>query len=590
MFKGIRAKVTFTYLVLACVSLVILGSFLQWLLEGYLLTNLQSSLLSQGQLAVHVLAPYLEEEAGVGGVDRIVDRLGQEAEVRVTLIRADGVVLGDSDEDAARMENHRDRPEVKEAMAGGTGTAYRLSSTLNTRMMYVAVPVNASGRVAGVVRLALPDTKVRADLGRMRNLLGLATLVAGLVSVVLSLRLASSLTAPLEEIGKAAKNIAAGNLRHRVHLRRRDEIGDLARTVNEMAATLGAKVSELSTSRQRLAAVLHHMVSGVIVLNHYGNVEMANPAAARFLGLPEAVMSRRHILEVLRHTGLYDRIRQVAASGGTGMVEVRLVHPEERVLQVHLATIPGEDPLAPGVLLVMHDISALRKLEQVRTDFVANVSHELKTPVTAIKGFTETLLDGALEDESTVRRFLGIIDKEATRLINLIKDLLDLSQLETRRVVGEKRPVALNEVAEEVLAELGAGLREGCMTVRMEFPPDLPEVPADRERLRQVLANLVDNAIKYTPAGGEITMGGSLAGEEVQVWVKDTGIGIPAPDLDRVFERFYRVDKGRSRHSGGTGLGLSIVKHIVENHGGRVWVDSEPGRGSTFYFTLPFTH
>ncbi|MEW6661133.1 MAG: two-component system histidine kinase PnpS [Bacillota bacterium] len=587
MFYGIRAKVTQTYLLLACGTLLALGAFLLWLLKGYFLGNLENSLLFQTKIALTVLSGPVIEGKGAGEIDDLANRLGKEAAVRVTVIGKDGTVLGDSMENYARMENHLSRPEVRAALTGETGISTRYSSTLQTEMLYIALPVRGPDGIAGAVRLAVPNTQVKQDLRHLWRLLGMATLMAGIFSVLLSFRLAASLTKPLKELSQAAKYIAIGNLHHRVYLHRNDEIGSLAHTINEMAATISDKVNEISSSRQRLATILHHLVSGVVVLDPTTKVQMANPAAVRFLGMAEAAMIGRHLLEVVRHPELNERVQAMAKGGKDGMLEIGLIHPEERVLQVYLAVIPGRENKIAGVLLVMHDITAIRRLEQVRKDFVANVSHELKTPITSIKGFVETLLDGALEDSATARRFLEIIDREAIRLSNLVDELLDLSQLEARKEITERQPVHIPELVGEVLAEFESRLADGILGVRVEYPQKIPLVLGSRERLKQVLVNLVDNAVKYTPAGGEIVIGAQVENQGIKVWVKDSGEGIPAADVSRVFERFYRVDKGRSRRSGGTGLGLAIVKHIIENHGGQVGVESRLGSGSTFYFILP---
>jgi two-component system phosphate regulon sensor histidine kinase PhoR len=588
MFYGIRAKVTQTYLILACGTLLVLGVFLLWLLKGYFLANLENNLLTQTKIVQTVFSGPIIEGRGAGEINDLAGRLGKEAGLRVTVIGKDGNVLGDSIENYTMMENHLSSPEIRAALSGKTGISTRYNSALQTEMLYIALPVRGPDSIAGAVRLAVPNTQVKQDLNRLWHLLGIAVFVAGIFSVLLGLRLASSITNPLKEVSQAAKFIAIGNLHHRVRLRRNDEIGSLAQTINEMAATINDKVNEITSSRQRLATILHHLVSGVIVLDPGVKVQMANAAAIRFLGMTEKTMTGRHLLEVVRHPELNERVAAMAKGEEDGMLEISLIYPEERVLQVYLAVIPGGEKRIAGFLLVMHDITAIRRLEQIRKDFVANVSHELKTPITSIKGFAETLLDGTLEDPVTARRFLEIIDREAIRLSDLVDELLDLSRLEAMKEIPERQPVQIPDLVGEVLAEFEQRLAAGRLRFRVEFPQQqIPVVSGSRVRLKQVLVNLVDNAVKYTPAGGEISVGAQMENQVLKVWVKDSGEGIPAQDIGRVFERFYRVDKGRSRRSGGTGLGLAIVKHIIENHGGRVGVESRLGSGSTFFFFLP---
>jgi two-component system phosphate regulon sensor histidine kinase PhoR len=586
MFYGIRAKVTQACLLLACGTLLVLGAFLLWFLKGYFLENLESNLLSKTKMVrIALSGPVIKGEETI---DALAKQIGRESLVRVTVIGKDGRVLGDSLEDYTKMENHLSRPEVWAALNGETGISTYYDNVLQEEMLYIALPVKGPDGIAGAVRLAASNNQVQKDLNYLWRILGMAILLTGLFSVILSFRLAESLTKPLKEVNLAAKYIAVGNLQHRVYLHRNDEIGSLGQTINEMAATISDKVNEISSSRQRLVTILYHLVSGVIVLDSATKVQMANPAAVRFFGLTDAAVLGKYLLEVVRHPELNERVQAIAKGGNDGMLEISLIYPEERVLQVYLAVIPGGANKIAGVLLVMHDITAIRRLEQVRKDFVANVSHELKTPITSIKGFAETLLDGALEDTETARRFLEIIDREALRLSNLVDELLDLAHLEARKEILERQPVQIPELIREVLAEFEPRVTDGRLSFRTEYPQQqIPMVSGNRARLKQVLVNLVDNAVKYTPAGGEIVFGAQVENQGLKVWVKDTGEGIPAADVGRVFERFYRVDKGRSRRSGGTGLGLAIVKHIIENHGGRVGVESRLGSGSTFYFILP---
>lgn len=416
----------------------------------------------------------------------------------------------------------------------------------------------------------------------------LAAMVAGMVLSWLVWRFwAWQLMEDLREMAEAVDRISRGDFEVRVRAKSWDDVSGLGERINRMAASLKERLGEIHEDKNRLEAILLHMVNGIILLNPRKRVVLFNPAAEEIFALPGREALGKYYLEVLRDYELEAKLEMVLREGATVLHELKLVFPEDKILESHLAPVRNEAGDVAGILMVIRDVTRARHLERMRTEFVANVSHELQTPLTAIKGYAETLLDGAMEDSATCRRFLGIIDEEAGRLTRLIDDLLDLSQIESGQMKPRRREVALGDLVRQVLARLEPGFRKKGVMVETDLPAGLPTVHVDPDQVGQVLLNLLDNGIKYTPPGGRITIGARDLGGEVEVSVTDTGIGIPEKDLPRIFERFYRVDKARSRASGGTGLGLAIVKHIVEAHGGRVGVKSTPGEGSRFYFTLP---
>ncbi|HWI53923.1 MAG TPA: phosphate regulon sensor histidine kinase PhoR [Symbiobacteriaceae bacterium] len=398
-------------------------------------------------------------------------------------------------------------------------------------------------------------------------------------------RLAVSMADALAETTEVVRRVAEGDFSMTLAAWAADnnELFHLEQGINATAANLKSRLVELSQEKARLETILRTMADGVLLVDTRKRIVMMNPAAEAVFGVTTGEVRGKDHLEVTHHFDLDQALEKVLRSGEVAMLEIRRARPEEQVLEARLASF-GQDR---GVLVVFQDITRARKLEQMRTEFVSNVTHELRTPLTSIRGFAETLLEGALEDPEAARHFLEIIKRESEHLGRLIEDILDLSRIEGGKWKIKREPVLLHELAEETAGRLASKAESLGVDLRLNVPADLPVIQGDSGRLAQVLLNLVDNALKYTPAGGSVTVSAENLGTMVRVKVVDTGTGIPRVDLPRIFERFYRVDKARSRATGGTGLGLSIVKHIVEAHGGLVGVDSDLGRGATFFFTLP---
>ena len=416
-------------------------------------------------------------------------------------------------------------------------------------------------------------------------LIGLLALIL-LGGALLGVRLTAGIRRPLAEIGAVARRLATGDWEAEVRYPTGDEIGELALALNGISRTIREKMRQLAESQGRLEAVLANMESGVVLFDSSGRINLVNPSAERILGISKEEATGRTYVEVLRNYPLSRIIDEVQGSGKPQGGEIGLIFPEERILDAHAAPVFGESQEPRGVVLVLHDISEIRRLERVRAEFVANVSHELKTPVTAVKGFAETLLEGALYSPVACEEFVNIIAEEAERLNRLVNDLLSLSRIESRELKLQLEPLELGNELKQIVDKIRPRFQKKELGLGVTVPGHPVTAMADRDRLEQVLLNLLENSLMYTPSGGRVD---AIVQEEdgmAVVSVRDTGIGIPQDDLPRIFERFYRVDRARSRKLGGTGLGLAIVKHIVEAHGGRVWVESELGKGSTFYFTL----
>lgn len=647
MGRTFRARLFALHLAVVAVTLGVVGITLTILVRDTLFESTVDSLSGYARLIAARLP---------GDADRLqafVTDLRVELGDRVTLVADDGRVLADSHTDPALLGNHAGRPEIEAARAGGVGVARRPSESIGTPLLYVAVRVDPAGRTDGAdggppvrfVRIARPLGRVDTGLGRVGLLLGIGLLLGG------ALGLAAALVASraLRERAGALATFAAAVSRGAVSSPPRgrlgaadDELGGLEQHLAATACDLRAYVAALAEQRRRIEAIVGSMDEGVIVATRTGEVLLMNRVAEHLLGVEPAAWQGRELLELTRHPDLHALLEQAAAGDGRAAGEIRFTVPREQDLAVSVAPLRGGPDAEPagaapgersalGHVVVLRDVTRLKKLERMRTDFVANVSHELKTPLAAIRASLETLADWALEDPEGARRYVVICLSHAERLQRLIDDLLALSNIELGQVRLSLQPVDLAAAVDETFELLAAKAEARGVRLAKAVPAGFPPLLVDRNRLLQILLNLVDNAIKFTPGGGSVTVSGQpaqgpgaagspglatdpaaspatgagpAAGEAAGpaagndqppaaparwgvVAVADTGIGIPRADLPRIGERFYRADKARSREAGGTGLGLAIVKHLVQLHGGRLEITSEVGRGTTVRVALP---
>ena len=507
------------------------------------------------------------------------------SKARVTVIATDGQVLADSQSEPATMENHAGRPEIRDAFAKGDGQSIRHSVTLDNNLLYYAVRYSPAGAPPLVLRFALPMQTVDQELWEFRRRLWFASLVMLIVTGLASLMISRSFAGRVERLEKFSLRVAEGDFRPIEADRTGDGLEALAVSLNETAARLDRSIRTLTEERNLSSAILGSMVEGVAVVNATERLLFANVGFAEILDLDVPPQSGSPLLEIVRQTELIEAVRSVLV--GEPRVETEIVTGtlRQRFFAVTVASVRAAD--RSGAVIVLHDITELRKLERVRRDFVANVSHEFKTPLTAIQGFAETLLAGAIDDPQNRLRFLEIILEHSRRLARLTDDLLKLSKMDADRLELEIRRLSVSQFVESCIETTQRSAEEKDLRISVNLQQPLPDIAADRRRLAEVLQNLLDNALQYTPAGGQIMVSASADDEEITFTVSDTGIGIPQADQSRIFERFYRVDVARSREVGGTGLGLSIAKHLVEAHGGRIWVESDLGQGSQFHFTVP---
>ncbi len=577
-----------SYLLISAAVLAVAGWQAARSLRTFYYEALAEDLRSRVRLAEALWGDRLAEGAEVESLQAACRELGRATGTRLTLVTASGRVLADSEDDPARMDNHGGRPEILEAATEGLGQATRFSTTVGARMFYVAARVGPEGAPRGYVRAGLPVAEVEASLRRLFG--GIAFGAAAAVVLVggLSWLLARRLTQPLREIQAGARRLAGGDFQSKLTIAAPLELADLAETMNRMAGQLEERLAAIEGQRREAAAVLGSMAEGVIAVDRRQRVLTINGAAAELFGVAGVEAEGRALQEVVLNAELQDFARRIIAGEAPIEGEIVLRAPETRTLQVHGTALQGAGGDRLGAVMVLNDVTRLRRLESLRREFVANVSHELKTPITSIQGFVETLLDGALDQPAEARRFMEIIARQAGRLAAIIEDLLNLSRIEQDE---ERRQIVLNRAP---LAPVVVAAVQGCQDqaaakgVKLSWtcPPDLTG-RINAPLLEQALVNLIDNALKYTGSGRAVEVQAHAGPSEHALVVSDEGCGITAEHLPQLFERFYRVDPARSRSLGGTGLGLAIVKHIVAAHGGRVSVVSAPGLGSRFTIHLP---
>jgi len=589
MFKSrILWKLYAGYSALIVITTVIVGVLISGRIESDTLDEIRQSLNARAAMLKKASIENLQSP-GDPEFQAHVGALGDEIKTRLTVIRADGTVVADSEENPEDMDDHSDRPEVVQAQSRGVGTSVRFSDTLKVRMMYLALPLEADNKLLGYIRTSLSLTGIDRRLGHIRSAVAWSAVLSAVAALVLGLLLARHFIKPLSSMTVVAGSMSRGDYEQRLPMTRSDEIGKLSKAFNVMADSCRQRNETIVTNRNRLSAILGGMTEGVVAVNADESVLHMNQAAGELLGVsPEECMGKP-IWEVVRFQDISE-ILNAALRGLTGPqddLQIDAQLKKDQFIEVHASPLRDGQGELVGAVVVIHDVSEVKKLAMVRREFVANASHELKTPITAIRGLVETLIDDKDLDESKQDRFLGKIKDQSMRLSSIVGDLLTLSRLESKSDDTEGGPFDLRQIvvsSVRTFSQMGA---EQGIVIETDATDDAVNIMGDAAALRQLMSNLLDNAVKYTPQGGRIDVRLRAAGDQAVIEVQDTGIGIEPRDQARIFERFYRVDKARSRELGGTGLGLSIVKHIAITHNGSVTVDSTPGSGSTFRVVLP---
>lgn len=582
MFRSIRWRIAVPYALAFTVIILGLGFYLARFFRQAELGDLERELAAESRLLADILANRMDSPAETIDLDTQAVEWSQILGARVTIVSPDGTVLGESYEDRATMDNHLQRPEIQESLSSGVGRSIRFSSTVGFDLMYVAVPVHSEDVLLGFVRVAIPLEQIEARMDHLQRTLLITTLVAALLVVALAMLISSYTTRPLRSLTRSVQSMSIDDLIDSPSTTTKDEVGQLASAFISLGAQLQNQIGALEAERTKLVSVLDQMTDGVLIIDAQGQVQLINPAAQRIFGVSERSALGNSIAEVVRHHQLVELWKLCQETGQSQVTSVDLT---SRRMLLQSTAIPLSQALPGSVLMVFQDLTQVRRLENVRRDFVSNISHELRTPLASLKALTETLQESALDDPPAARRFLSRMETEVDSLSLMVQELLELSRIESGKVPLQLEPVGPTGLLTAAVGRLGLQAERAGLQISIQSMEDLPSVLADPRRIEQVVTNLLHNAIKFTPPGGRIELAAEQAGDMIQFSVRDTGAGISTESLPRIFERFYKADQ--SRTGGGTGLGLAITRHLVEAHGGRVWAESVEGQGATFYFTLP---
>lgn len=584
MFSSFRTRLAGTYLVLIIIIMVTFVIVLFSTVKDYYMKNVESNLVYEARLVKEMIGQNDQHQTDRLTYQDICSIAGKDTDTRVTIINRSGKVLGDSDFDPSRLGPHNTRPEVYKALQGEVGLETRYSETARTKTIYVAVPL-VSRQISGVVRLSTPLVDAEKLYNHIWSVLLLGIIATSLAAILLSMLMAAKFSQPLKDITMAVKDIARGNLKRRISYKGQDELGILSGAFNDMAKYLDNSINEISGVKNRLEVLLNNTVNGIIMIDDVARITFANPAAISLLGDTNDIIDKKYV-EAISNYELLEIIDRVKKSLQPEHREIVMHSLGGKTVDVNVVPIINNNVDYQGFLVVLNDITSIKKLEQVRKDFVANVSHEIKTPVAAISGFAETLMEEEGKNPETVREFSRIIFDESQRLSRLVNRLLELSRIESedRKLHIEK--VNISQLIQDTINIMKQ--KNDCHGKNIDFSNDRPVIiNGDPDVIAQVLINLLDNAIKYGPDKDHIVVRAEESADEIKISVEDHGPGIPENEIGRVFERFYRVDKTRSRKTGGTGLGLAIAKHLVENHGGEIRLETVNGRATIFSFTVP---
>ncbi|MFO7996377.1 MAG: ATP-binding protein [Dehalococcoidia bacterium] len=577
MFRSIQRRITISFILVVLIIMGVLGVYLVNSTRDSQLDSLRSQLENEARITAEASLPGFLSTVEPVNLATLAEKLGTDIDARVTIVALNGTVLGDSEEDPSTMENHAERPEIVDALATGVGESTRYSTTLEQRMMYVAVPISYHDETMGIARVSLPLTTVESAVHQVTVTIIIAMAAATGSVILAAWIIARTTTRPIRKLTAASRRITSGELGQRIAIEAKGEVGELTYAFNEMSAKIKELVEAISEDRTRLATILDSMADGVIMTDTEGHISLANRTAQKLFNLKEA--KDKPLIEAVRDYEVDALLKLCLRTGRTQAAQYESGLSKRYLRAI---AIPVTDR---GVLLLFQDLTELRNLQTTRRELIGNISHELRTPLAGIKAMVETLRDGAVDEGEAARDFLARIDSEVDRLTQLVAELTELSRIETGEAELRKEPVNLNQLAEEVITQFGPQAERQKLSISKELFAELPPVPADKGRIRQVIANLVHNAIKFTPAGGTVTISTRAPQGAVSLEVTDTGVGIPREYQPRVFERFYKGDKARTGE--GTGMGLAIAKHVVEVHCGSIWVESEEDKGSTFGFSLP---
>lgn len=578
MFHSIRWRIAILYAALILVTMLGLAIYVSSFLRNTYMDDLRSKQATEARMVGEVILPVLEEAQGdLDRIDQAAKKWAQVLGARVTIMASNGVVLGESDEDRTQMVNHRDRPEVILALSKGEGSSIRFSHTVGYDMLYTAVQVDSQH----LIRVAVPLDRIQAHIARLQQAIFVASFLVTGIAILLAAWIAGRTSRPVRELTNAVLRMTAGEVTNQPVTQTADEVGRLTQAFNLMSIRLNEQLKAYETERVKLMAVLEKMTDGVLLIDHLGNIQLINQAGEKMFGATQEAALGKPLAEIVRYYQPYELWQKCQESGRAESAPIDLA--KQYIL--HGNAMPLGQALPGSILLIFQDMTRQHQIETLRRDFISNVSHELRTPLAALKALTETLQDGACDDPPVARRFLEQMEAEVDSLSLMVTELLELSRIESGRV-----PLSLMATRPfDILVPAGERIQlqaeRAGLAMEIKCPDDLPLVQADANRIQQVVVNLLHNAIKFTPEGGRVKLSATYQAGDIVFSVSDTGIGIPPDDLPRIFERFYKAD--RARATSGTGLGLAIARHLVEAHGGKIWAESELGKGSSFFFTIP---
>lgn len=586
--RRLWVKISLSFILLILGLVLTLWFLLATLVENTYTDMTRDHLIENAELVTQMIGATdtLNEQ---DGLQNTISEFQQPVDMRFTVVDDEGVVIADSENDPDTMDNHMDRTEILSVLQNGDaiGESVRYSSTQEFNMMYIALPIENNGEVVGVVRTSLSSEIVDSTMRTLWLSLGIVLGIMLIIAGIAAMLIARGITKPMNKIMDVTQRLSQKDYSSRVHVKEQGEVRELSSAINSLAASLQQQMKEIQENERQLRSIMSNMVSGVMLVNQKGRVDLVNFAMEKFISQHAEKVVGKNYDEIGENFGLAELTRTVFEENRKVHDEVSVYYPDERVLDAHFAPYYGQGWRQKGVIIVLHDITDIRKLEKMRSDFVANVSHELKTPVTSVHGFAETLLAGGVQDEETTRQFLQIIHDESQRLDRLIRDLLNLSRIERQEMPLNLETVNLTELVQETAETLLGSVESKNTHLILPGEDRTITLEGDRDRLRQIILNLIANGINYTAEGGTVEVSLRENMHEAKLIIADNGMGIPEDSLPRIFERFYRVDKARSRHSGGTGLGLAIVKHLIESHQGRIEIQSREGEGTTITVILP---
>ncbi|MCL6473056.1 MAG: cell wall metabolism sensor histidine kinase WalK [Firmicutes bacterium] len=577
----IGKKLILSYSIIAMITFLITAVVLRSSISFFYTESLNNQLVAKANSFKVAIDELGESNLNSDSTRALLSKLARVTDTRITLVNAHGEVLADTQVKNPRlMPSHADRPEIKEALSGKIGKSERFSSTLKQRLLYVAIPYKSHGKVQGALRVALPMSQIENDLNRFSLIILAIALGVIILVVITSYILSRSFTVPLNRMMAMAERMANDDLEQRLPVQGHDEISELSKSLNNLAEKLKRRIDELRSEKAKVDLILDNMAEGILLLNKHGDVVLTNHSIERIFKVKAADVIGKPVIHSIRSFDLDNAITDSMEHEREVVDELSLQDPF-RQLRIRIYPIKNTDN-EKQTLVVVRDITRQKQTERLRKDFLANVSHELKTPLTGLKLLSDTLLRSIDTDPVSSKIFIKRLDKELSAMINLVRELIDLSKIESPQDTIEKSPIDLGELVNDVASSFIQLAANKELSLNISIPENLPTIVGDKEQLSTLVRNLVDNAIRYTPSGGRIDVKLERDFEHINLIVADNGIGMAKREIPRIFERFYRIDKARSRETGGTGLGLSIAKHIAENHNATIHVDSALGVGSTF--------